>query len=108
MSPAGRWTGAIGIAESLETYPVRIMRRPLHSALTVFSCSSLHGAFELFEIPGRWPPGSNPTRTPRCSLRPSARPSSATTHRPKHDSPRNGRRGGLPAVALEHGVEDRF
>ena len=53
MSPAGRRTGAIGIAESLETYPVRIMRRPLHSTLTVLSCSGLHAAFEVFEIPER-------------------------------------------------------
>ena len=52
MSPAGTWTGAIGIAENLETYPVRIMRRPLHSTLTVLSCSGLHAAFEvLFVIP---------------------------------------------------------
>src|SRR5450759_2291711 len=50
MSPAGRSTGAIGIAESLETYPVRIMRRPLHSALTVLSCSGLHAAFEVFGV----------------------------------------------------------
>jgi uncharacterized ferritin-like protein (DUF455 family) len=46
MSPAGRRTGAIGIAESPETYPVRIMRRPLHSALAVFSYSGRHAAFE--------------------------------------------------------------
>ncbi len=50
MSPAGRRTGAIGIAESLETYPVRIMRRPLHSTLTVLSCSGLHAAFEVFGV----------------------------------------------------------
>jgi hypothetical protein len=30
--------------------PMWIMRRPLHSALTVFSCSGLHAAFEVFEI----------------------------------------------------------
>lgn len=40
MSPAGRWTGEIGLAESLKTYPVGIMRRPLHSALAVFSFSA--------------------------------------------------------------------
>src|SRR5664279_6180340 len=48
MSPAGRRTGAIGIAESRETYPVRIMRRPLHSTLTVLSWSGLYAAFEVF------------------------------------------------------------
>jgi hypothetical protein len=50
MSPARRRTGAIGIAESLETYPVRIMRRPLHSTLTVLSCSGLHAVFEVFGV----------------------------------------------------------
>ena len=50
MSPAGRRTGAIGIAESLETYPMTIMRRPLHSTLTVLSCSGLHAAFEVFGV----------------------------------------------------------
>jgi hypothetical protein len=30
-----------------------IMRRPLHSALAVFSYSGLHAALEVFEIPGR-------------------------------------------------------
>src|ERR1035437_1785087 len=50
MSPAGRRTGTIGIAETLETSSMWIMRRPLHSTLTVLSCSGLHAAFEVFGV----------------------------------------------------------